>query len=72
MGSPLKVGKTKNSLHDSVKYLSIVWESKENAWWQKLVGKNLTPAKSESEEVILTFNSGHITQIIEITDIDFA
>ena len=30
-GSPLKVGKTKNSINDSMKYLSLILENKENA-----------------------------------------
>lgn len=36
LGSPLKVGKTKNSLNDSMKYLSLIRENKENARRQKM------------------------------------
>ena len=65
------MGKTKNSLQDSVKYLSIVRENKENARRQKL-GKIITPVKTESDEVMLTFQSGNITVIKNIPESEFA
>ena len=71
LGSPLKIGKTKNSMNDSMKYLALVQANKENARRQKL--ELLPTLVEEAQETYeLTFKSGNILKIQNISETQFA